>query len=87
MTTMIFRILLSKLLLIVTLGSAVAADKITVPQGHKVEVVFPTSSAHIDFMPSGMLVIDYGKEGDWRHVNPRIDALLKERKAPLVVIL
>ena len=68
------------------LGVDDAADEVVIPAGHQVNVVHP-GEARAGFMPSGWLVVDFGRDGDWRQLTVDVYTQLQQKNVPLVVIL
>ncbi|QTN28422.1 hypothetical protein HZ993_00750 [Rhodoferax sp. AJA081-3] len=63
------------------------ADTAVVPPGHKVTVINPTANGHVNVVSSGALIMDYGRNGNWRLTNAQFEAALARRSASAVVIL
>ena len=79
--------LLLTFLLLASIESVMASDNVVVPPGHKVIVIKPTAVAHVAVAPSGALVVDYGKNGNWQYTNSQFEAAHAKRAASAVVIL
>ena len=67
--------------------SALGGEKITVPEGHRVGVLYPTKNPRLVMLASGTTALDYGETGEWVDQNVQVETELKNRGSLSVVIV
>lgn len=60
---------------------------VTVPPGHKVVVIYPTTQPSMGILESELLVLDFGADGDWRAMLAHVEAGLAAEQAPATVTI
>ncbi len=63
------------------------ADTVAIPEGHQIIVVHPSDIARIGQLQCGILVVDYGNDGDWNSINLKLDELWPGRTTSTLVVL
>lgn len=63
------------------------SNTVTIPEGHQIIVVHPSDVARIGQLQCGILVVDYGNDGDWNSINMKLDEICPGRTTSTLVVL
>jgi hypothetical protein len=63
------------------------SNTVTIPEGHQIIVVHPSDVARIGQLQCGILVVDYGNDGDWNSINLKLDEVWPGRTTSTLVVL